>query len=149
MESFKPERKQVPVADLFSYLKDFFSTFGHVDFQYQANDDLSVYTDENYLKTIMQNLTQNAVNALREVPNASITWRAWRENDELKLSISDNGKGMSAEQVKKFHENSPVSTAKQGLGLHLIKDMSQTIGCRIILESAGGKGTTFTLVIPV
>jgi len=147
MESFKPQKKNVPVSDLFSYLKDFFSAVSDIDFHYSDDETLTVYTDENYLKTIMHNLTQNSVNALKNVPDASVTWKVWADGELLKLSITDNGKGMNAEQEKKFHENSPVSSAKQGLGLHLIKDMTQIIGCTLVLESSESTGTTFTLII--
>ena len=147
MESFKPQKKNVPVIELFSHLRDFFFAVPGIDFQYPDDEDLNVYTDENYLKTIMHNLTQNSVNVLKNISGASITWKAWKDGDLLKLSITDNGKGMSAEQEKKFHENSPVSSAKQGLGLHLIKDMTQIIGCTLILESGENTGTRFILIM--
>ena len=41
----------------------------------------------------MHNLTQNSVNALKNVPDASITWKVWADGELLKLSITDNGKG--------------------------------------------------------
>ncbi len=147
MESFEPEMKEVEVSSLFSYLGNFFSDVPGIDFHYHNDDALTIYADENYLKTIMQNLTQNAINALKSTPNAVITWKAWKENGMVKLSVTDNGAGMSAEQVRKFHENSPVSSARQGLGLHLVKDMAQIIGCSILLESAPNTGTVFTLIL--
>lgn len=145
MENFEQQKKQVPVTALFSYLQDFFAGVSHVKFTYDAATELEVYTDENFLKTIMHNLTQNAVNALTGVPNPSISWRGWKEGDVIKLSITDNGGGMTPEQVKKFHENDNISSAKRGLGLHLVKDLTQMISCKITLESGIDRGTVFTL----
>jgi len=147
MEHFKPEKTQVPVANLFSYLADFFSGIIQIKFNYDAADGLTVYTDENYLKTIMHNLTQNAVNALNQTPNATINWKAWQENGHVKMSVTDNGPGMSAQTIKKFEENTTVSSSKRGLGLHLVKDLAQTIGCKIQLTSNEGIGTSFLLMM--
>jgi signal transduction histidine kinase len=147
MENFKPEKTNVPVISLFSYVKDFFSGAIDISFDYQSEEHLSVHTDENYLKTIMHNLTQNSVNALVKMPDAAIVWRAWKENDQFKLSITDNGPGMNDDQIKKFEENLTIGSSKNGLGLNLVKDMAQTIGCIITLSTKEGTGTTFTLTI--
>jgi len=147
MEHFEPEKTQVPVANLFSYLADFFSGIIVINFNYDADKDLTVYTDENYLKTIMHNLTQNSVNALNQTPNATINWKAWKENGHVKMAVTDNGPGMSAQTIKKFEENITVSSSKRGLGLHLVKDLAQTIGCKIQLTSNEGAGTSFLLTM--
>ena len=147
MENFKPEKSDVPATTLFLYLKDFFSGTTGIEFIYNSGENIVVYIDENYLKTIMHNLTQNAVNALKHTRGATITWKAWKENDQFKLSISDNGPGMSQEQVKNFEENLTIGSSKHGLGLNLVKDMAQTIGCTITLDSKSGAGTTFILTL--
>jgi len=99
MENFSPEKTTVAVTGLFSYLKDFFSGTTGINFIYQSDENLILSTDENYLKTIMHNLTQNSVNALLKIEGATITWKAWKENDQLKLTITDNGPGMTEEQT--------------------------------------------------
>jgi len=147
MENFSPEKTTVAVTGLFSYLKDFFSGTTGINFIYQSDENLILSTDENYLKTIMHNLTQNSVNALLKIEGATITWKAWKENDQLKLTITDNGPGMTEEQIKNFEENLTIGSSKNGLGLNLVKDMAQTIGCSIKLNSTKGTGTTFVLSI--
>jgi signal transduction histidine kinase len=147
MENFEPQKAEVPVAHLFSYLRDFFSGVDHIRINYDASENLSVYTDENYLKTIMHNLTQNALNALKQTSGATIDWRAWKENNAVCFEITDNGPGMSEEQLKNFENDTAVSSAKQGLGLHLVKDMARTIQCTIKIKSIKGAGTTFLLTI--
>ena len=147
MENFSPEKTTVAVTGLFSYLKDFFSGTTGINFIYQSDENHILSTDENYLKTIMHNLTQNSVNALLKIEGATITWKAWKENDQLKLTITDNGPGMTEEQIKNFEENLTIGSSKNGLGLNLVKDMAQTIGCSIKLNSTKGTGTTFVLSI--
>ncbi|MFI5140578.1 MAG: hypothetical protein ACHQIM_22365, partial [Sphingobacteriales bacterium] len=95
MENFKPNKAHIPVENLYSYLENFFSGVSHIKFNYSANEGLSFYTDENYLKTIMHNLTQNAINAMKEPAGQVISWKAWKEGNSVKLSITDNGPGMS------------------------------------------------------
>ena len=145
MENFSPEKTTVAVIGLFSYLEDFFSGTTGINFIYQSDENLILSTDENYLKTIMHNLTQNAANALKGTPGATITWKAWEESNQFKFSITDNGPGMNDEQVKNFEENLTIGSSKHGLGLNLVKDMAQTIGCTITLSSKKGAGTTFVL----
>ncbi|MGZ3929175.1 MAG: tetratricopeptide repeat-containing sensor histidine kinase, partial [Mucilaginibacter sp.] len=108
MENFKPEKTDVPAASLFLYINDFFSGVTNVSFDYHSAEHLLVYTDENYLKTIMHNLTQNAVNALVKVPGGTVVWKAWKENGQFKLSITDNGPGMNEDQIRKFEEGSAI-----------------------------------------
>jgi signal transduction histidine kinase len=147
MENFKPHKAYITVENLYSYLEIFFSGVSYINFNYSTNEGLSIYTDENYLKTIMHNLTQNSINAMKKPTDGVISWKAWKEDNSVKLSITDNGPGMSEEQIKKFEENITISSSKQGLGLNLVKDMAQTIGCTITLNSKEGSGTIFTLTI--
>ncbi len=50
-------------------------------------------------------------------------------------SISDNGPGIAAAQLKALYEDdAAISGARQGLGLHIIRDMAKAIGCVITLR---------------
>ncbi|HTE34634.1 MAG TPA: tetratricopeptide repeat-containing sensor histidine kinase, partial [Chryseolinea sp.] len=145
MERFKPQMRQVPVREVFDYLKDFFSTTANIRFNFANPGEISVSTDENYLKTIMHNLTANAVKALRNTPGASIEWKAVRVNGQTLLSITDNGPGIDQQQVKALYDDSVVANSKAGFGLHLIRDLAKAIQCKISMSSRPGEGTTFTL----
>ena len=102
-------------------------------------------TDENYLKTILRNLTGNAIKALAGTKNPSIVWRAWHENNQNFLSISDNGVGGKPEQFKALYDDTEVVGIKTGLGLHLIRDLAKAINCEIIVETKINQGTIITL----
>lgn len=145
MENFKPEKSEFFVTGLFQYLQSFFAGINTIQFVFEAEESLKVFSDENYLKTIMQNLTQNAVNILRDKPDAKIIWKAWQEEGNIYFSISDNGPGLSEKQIRQFNDNSSISSTKTGLGLYIVKDMAKAIDCDVLIESKEGNGTTFTL----
>jgi signal transduction histidine kinase/tetratricopeptide (TPR) repeat protein len=147
MENFKPEIKSVAVNDLFNYLGKFFATTENVQFTFNNPQNVLVNTDENYLQTIMHNLTANAIKALKNTPNATVGWNVIQEGDKISLSITDNGPGLSTDQSKAMYEDAIVTNSKTGLGLHIIRDLAKAIQCKISVQSNPGLGTTFTLAV--
>ena len=145
MEYFKPEKSLVPVNDLFAYLRHFFANAENIAFEFLNNENLSVFTDEQYLKTIMHNLTANAINALRQVSGGKITWKAWKDKDKIFLSVTDNGAGVSNEQLKALYDETASSGARHGLGLHIIRDLARAVGCTVSLQYGNATGTEFIL----
>ena len=114
-------------------------------FIFENPNNIQINTDENYLKTIIRNLTGNAIKALNEIDNPIIIWKAWQENNQTFLSISDNGSGGTQEQFKALYDDKEVSGIQFGLGLHLIRDLAKAIDCEITVDSKVNEGTTFTL----
>ncbi len=147
MENFKPQPKNFPVKQLFDDTKKVFSGYLKISFEYQNPENLDVYTDENYLKTIIRNLTSNAINVFTNTEKPKIVWKAWQEDNKIYFSIQDNGPGASQEQLKALFEDTEISSAKSGLGLYLIRDMAKAINCEISVDSKIGVGTTFILKI--
>jgi signal transduction histidine kinase len=145
MDDFKPNIKTVAVSDLFGHLQKFFPQTGTVQLQFTQEPGLSVLTDENYLQVIMQNLTSNALKALKSNPHGKIEWKALKDGSSIILSITDNGPGISDEQIKALYDESSSLNAKTGFGLHLIRDLAKAIRYRITIRSQPGMGTTFTL----
>lgn len=147
MENFKPEENLVPVSNLFVYLKRFFADISNISLNFSDKEAVVVTTDENYLQTIMQNLTANAIKALQQTPNATITWKAWKENDKTFLSVTDNGPGISNEQAKALFDETNITGTRHGLGLHIIRDLAKAIQCNISIAAENKPGTTFVLAI--
>lgn len=145
MEQFKPQTSQVNLAELFADTRKVFSGYSHIQFKYTIPEQLHLHTDENCLKTIVRNLTSNAINAFVQAEDAQITWSAWQDEHGVCLRIEDNGPGATEEQFRAlFDAAAPVGT-KSGLGLHLIRDLAQLIQCTIEVQSTPGKGTTISL----
>ncbi|RZJ50320.1 MAG: ATP-binding protein, partial [Flavobacterium sp.] len=90
-------------------------------------------------------LTGNAIKALEKTENSKIIWKAWQQENQIYLSISDNGSGGTQEQFKALYDDSEVVGIKSGLGLHLIRDLANAINCKIEVNSKPCFGTTFTI----
>ena len=145
MENFKPQPQKFQISTLFEDTKKHFSSVENIQFQFENLSNLALVTDENYLKTIVRNLTGNAIKALVNVPNPMIIWKAFQENGNTYLSITDNGKGATDEEFKALYDEKEVSGIKTGLGLHLIRDLAKAIDCEIKVDSKLNKGTTISL----
>jgi signal transduction histidine kinase len=147
MNYFKPEISRFPVSDLFLHLEKYFSETPGVQFIFSDPQNLVIQSDLNYLQTIMHNLSANAVQALKNTPDARIEWKAWRENELTCLSVTDNGPGVQAKQITALYDETAGNGARQGLGLHIIRDLAKAINCKISLKENNGKGTTFILIL--
>lgn len=145
MDNFKLHSQKIPVAVLFEETKKHFSSVENVAFVFEDPQNITLETDENYLKTIIRNLTGNAIKALDKKENAKIVWKAWKENNQIYLSITDNGSGGTQEQFKALYDDSEVIGIKSGLGLHLIRDLANSINCRIEVNTKPDFGTTFII----
>ena len=145
MQQFKPQVKSIEVNELFTYLQKFFAGIDNIQFEFENADSLMVVTDEDYLKTIMQNLTANAIKALKNTPNATIKWLAKQENGQIVLAITDNGPGMSEQNLNALYSEVAAIGIKTGLGLHLIRDLAKAIACKIMVQSRP-IGTEFRLI---
>jgi len=122
----------------------------------EAEKDLPlVIIDRRLLQRAMSNLLQNAVNY---TPSGGIVkLRAGYAEDGGRgfvfVSVSDNGAGISpSEQGRvfdKYYRSSRVAgVGGSGLGLAIVKAVAEAHGGRVELDSAEGKGSTFSLFIP-
>lgn len=145
MKHFKPSPHPIAIDLLFDDLKNHFQSSEHVRILFESKNGFSLNTDQDYLKTIMRNLTGNAIKALENTAEPLIVWNAWQEAGRACLSITDNGPGGSEQQFKALYDDTEVVGIKTGLGLHLIRDLARAIGCRVLVESKAGTGTTIVL----
>ena len=144
MKTFQPQVTSVVVEDLFADLKNYFSGVTDVRMTFDSAVSL-LNTDEHYLKTIMRNLTNNAIKALTGTPDAAISWKAWEEGGKHYLSITDNGPGVNDQKLKALYDESVVVGGKTGLGLHVVRELARAIGCLVSVNSLPGGGMQFIL----
>lgn len=145
MENFKPQPRKIYISEIFEEIKNHFSSEENILISFEDPENVWLETDENYLKTIIRNLTGNAVKALNETTNPRIIWNVWKENHHTFLSITDNGPGANQEQFKALYDEKEVSGIKSGLGLHLIRDLAKAINCKIEVKTKPDSGTTIIL----
>jgi signal transduction histidine kinase len=144
MTNFKPVLKNTAISNLFADTQKHFDSFENITIEFEPTE-LQVFTDENYLKTIMRNFTSNAIKALERTPNATICWKAYVQNNKTFLAITDNGPGASDELLKALYDEREIVGIKTGLGLHLIRDLAKAINATITIQQNQSCGTTFIL----
>ena len=110
-----------------------------------------VYLDASLLRKILVNLLSNALKYSAE--NAAVTVRARCHNQQLVLSVEDQGVGISEEDqahlFERFFRARSVSTVPgTGLGLYIVAKYLELLKGTITLRSALGLGTTITVTIP-
>lgn len=117
-------------------------------------EDLYVKADEFMLKTILRNLLGNAIKFTRE--GGTINLKAVKDGNNVIVSVSDSGIGMSPEEISKLFDisrvHSKLGTANEkgtGLGLMLCRDLVGRNGGDLWVESAAGVGSVFRFSVPV
>jgi len=114
----------------------------------------TVVADERKVKQVVVNLLANAVKFTPD--GGTITLHAARDNGGVRLAIHDTGIGIAPEdQQRIFEEFQQAGTQTEksregtGLGLTLSKRMVELHGGTITVDSAPGKGSTFTVALPL
>jgi PAS domain S-box-containing protein len=112
---------------------------------------ISLITDQ--IKQVILNLLINAEDSMSEnKKDGKISITTGCEDSKVIIQISDNGKGISEENLSKIYEPfvSTKSTVKGvGLGLSVSYGIIKAHGGDIVVKSLFGKGSTFSIILPV
>ena len=116
-----------------------------------CHKDAFVCTDKERILQIGNNLLSNAI---KFTENGSVSLRADYDNGLLKLIVEDTGTGMTEEEQQRVFgafERLSNAAAKDGfgLGLPIVQHIVAMLGGTIRLESEKGKGSRFTVKIPM
>ena len=107
--------------------------------------------DRTQLIRIITNLVKNAIQAIPpDMPDPKILVKVYRAGDYAKITVTDNGNGISDENKSRIFE--PKFTTKNsgmGLGLGIIKNIVENYNGTITFESEEGKGTRFIVLLPI
>ena len=114
----------------------------------------NVYADGIRLKQVLLNFVSNAIKFTPD--NGKIIVKANSEGDMVRISVIDNGIGMRQEDVGKLFnrfiqvdQSNTRRVGGAGLGLAIVKELMELMGGSIDLESEFGKGSTFSVLLPV
>jgi C4-dicarboxylate-specific signal transduction histidine kinase len=115
-----------------------------------APDAERAYADPRALQQVMLNIFTNAADALADRTDPRIIVRVSRDRgDRVRISVEDNGCGMTAEQrenlFKPFYTSKPRGT---GLGMVIIKNMLTKMNGTIEVASRKDEGTRLVITIP-
>ena len=125
-----------------------------IDEEYQITDTFSADLDKFQMTRVLNNLFTNAVKYCTTDPVIHV--KVGQRGNLMRIVVSDNGVGIDREDQKdvftKFFRCSnemPQKVKGLGLGLYFVKRITEAHGGTVNLESSPGKGSTFTLELPV
>ncbi len=108
--------------------------------------------DIGALEQVLTNLLSNAVKYAPSSPDIQV--RGWREADNIKVAVRDNGIGIDAEDLPRmfqryFRARTSSGIAGTGIGLNLVKHIIELHRGSIEVVSVKGLGSTFTITLPI
>jgi len=111
--------------------------------------ELFANLDKTQLIRIVTNLIKNAMQASEKEENPFIEVKVVSEMDNVKIIVSDNGKGIS-EELKNliFEPKFTTKSSGMGLGLPMVKNIIEAYDGNISFTSQEGVGTIFTVILP-
>jgi PAS domain S-box-containing protein len=142
------ERKETSIDNLLLEALSMVQIPKKVKVTRQVTDAFKLNVDSDRLQRVFVNLLKNAFDAMPNGGSISIIGK--EENNHLELSFTDTGMGIPDEALPKIF--SPLSTTKaqgMGFGLAICKRIVEAHGGTISFKTAMGKGTTFTVTLPI
>ncbi|HEY0672664.1 MAG TPA: HAMP domain-containing sensor histidine kinase [Longimicrobiales bacterium] len=152
------EMKEVVLQDLFARVERSFAVLARrknivFNVEVDPNVPVAIPGDSDRLADqVLGNLISNALKFTQE--GGSIDVRAWQAGDQLRIEVRDTGEGISEEQLpyifdKYFQVGQQARTKGAGLGLAIAREVVEAHGGSISVDSERGRGTTFTMEIPL
>ncbi len=137
------------ITEALALYEDEFAAKGVVVKTQLLNNLPLISGDKEQLKTAVSNLIKNSIEAMQESPKI-LTVTTSVSDGRMIIEVTDTGKGIPKDKLKSiFH---PFYTSKiygPGLGLTFTLKIVQQHGGTISVESEPGKGTTFTIRLPI
>jgi PAS domain S-box-containing protein len=158
------DREPVEVRELVQRTLTRFTVPESIKTTIRISEDLpKVLVDMSQMEQVLGNLTVNACQAMVSprgttpldspagfTRGGELTISASRQKEMIAISVKDTGVGITPENIGKIFE--PLFTTKPkgiGLGLAVSRKLAEANGGRIEVKSEPGKGSTFTLFLPV
>lgn len=148
---FSEEKERVKLSNLFNqalYFCQYLIEKKEIETIMTIDPSIFITCYPNQLSQAIVNLITNAIQAMKE--GGRLTIEAKGVNDEVVISISDTGKGMTEEVKKKIFDpffSTRKSEGGVGLGLTIVRNAIAAHNGRIEVESEVDKGTTFRIYL--
>lgn len=141
-------KEQFPLAPFFREIATFYEKGliqQNIQFSVQCPEGLSIFADGNELRQIIHNLMTNSMKAMVEGRDGKIVLQAVAKGEKVILTLTDNGHGMTAEELEQARE--PFYTKSingVGLGLAIVSRLTEKNLGTMEMDSIPGEGTTVT-----
>ena len=143
----EPKKELLNISEIVEISLDIFSK-KQIKFL-PKSDKIFAMFDRTQLIRIMTNLLKNAFQAIPDYREPEIKVVIDDDKDNVKISISDNGYGISKNDMKKIFEPSfTTKTSGMGLGLSMIKSILNAYKGNITFTTKSNVGTTFNIKFP-
>jgi signal transduction histidine kinase len=114
-----------------------------------ADSPATAFGDPVLLRRILDNLLRNAIESLPPTGGSVTLEASPSAHGGVRLVVGDTGRGMTDEELSRafddFHTTKPGGT---GLGLSVVRRLAADLLADLRVESAPGRGTTFTILLP-
>jgi signal transduction histidine kinase len=146
--------EEIDLLELFNEVVGFLAKeaeYRSLRIEVESEDDLPlVESDRGQLQQVFLNLLNNAVSAVKDGGHIKVSL-AMGDKDSVSITVADDGIGIPESHLKRIFE--PFFTTKEGagtgLGLSITYGIVQKLGGEISVESEMGKGTRFTVILPI
>ena len=130
------------------------ASFKSIKLQLEIGEKNMVYADPNMINTVIRNLVSNAIKFTRKEGRVLVELK--RKTNEIEFCISDNGKGILPEDLKRILDEKSGHSTKgtenetgTGLGLLLVKDFVRQNNGIFWVDSKPGVGSQFCFTLPI
>jgi len=147
--------------DIIDYVEEIVEIFrplaSESDISISLNSDMEnsdAIIDTDAFSKIIYNLLGNAIKFTPQGGQIKVSV-SWSDDETFKMTVSDTGIGISEDRISKVFDrfyksdNALHSELGMGIGLHLVKSLVELMNGSIAVCSEVGKGTTFTVVLPI
>jgi len=143
----EPKKEKLNIVEVIELAVDIFEK-DKISFK-SSSKIIEAHFDRTQLIRVITNLLKNAFQAIPEGRTANINLDVSEHDGLVKISISDNGYGISKSDMKKIFEPSfTTKTSGMGLGLSMIKNILNAYNGDITFTSKSNIGTTFNVTFP-
>ncbi len=143
----EPKKEKLNIVEVIELAVDIFEK-DKISFK-SSSKIIEAHFDRTQLIRVITNLLKNAFQAIPEGRTANINLDVSEHDGLIKISISDNGYGISKSDMKKIFEPSfTTKTSGMGLGLSMIKNILNAYNGDITFTSKSNIGTTFNVTFP-
>ena len=143
------QNETLNVVEVVEFSLDIFNE-EYISFESKEEEIITIM-DRTQLIRIITNLVKNAIQAIpEEQSEKSILVAVKREENNVNITVKDNGIGIELEYIEHiFEPKFTTKTSGMGLGLGIIKNIIENYKGTITFETEYGKGTTFKVSLPI